>query len=227
MDGDGDVDCPYNFDDKTGQNSGSSSSSSTPKPAVTPRPTATPEPEATPWETALDILSALLYCVAWFLPFLALVGILAGVGTLIEIASKKKRQKKAEAEERKRREIYEQEKKQYEPLYSGKQLSDLVQIPDGSSLSSDILPVSDGDGRWGSLYTFYISAQKYHRGNCRYAKKCIAINAYSLAKGDTLQYRAPKKPRTPCSVCKPVLPDIAWVDECRKIDAIKKKYGIT
>lgn len=57
MDGDGVVDCPYDFDDKTGENSGSSSSgSSVSKPTATPSSTAkrqislftTPRPTATP-----------------------------------------------------------------------------------------------------------------------------------------------------------------------------------
>ena len=53
MNGDGVVDCPYNFDDQTGRNSGGSSTKqrATPAPAVkptqTPRPTPTPKPKET------------------------------------------------------------------------------------------------------------------------------------------------------------------------------------
>lgn len=52
MDGDGDLDCPYDFEDRTGESSGSSSygvsNTSSPRPATTPRPTAAPKPTSTP-----------------------------------------------------------------------------------------------------------------------------------------------------------------------------------
>lgn len=45
LDGDGDLDCPYDFKDKTGDNSGESSGSTTRYPVVTSPPTATkPKP---------------------------------------------------------------------------------------------------------------------------------------------------------------------------------------
>lgn len=45
MDGDGVVDCPYNFDDQTGRNSGGSSTKQ--RATQTPRPTPTPKPKET------------------------------------------------------------------------------------------------------------------------------------------------------------------------------------
>ena len=70
LDGDGDLDCPYDFVDKTGQNSGStyrsSYRSSTPAPAYTPKPTPTPEiKEPLPFFSVIKLIFGVLFFLAY------------------------------------------------------------------------------------------------------------------------------------------------------------------
>lgn len=235
MDGDGDVDCPYDFDDKTGENSGSSSSSSTtgvlekyfngyvaPTPTPTPRPTAKPEPTKTEMGIGEKIF---LYIFGGGYALILVGSIVVGIAGAVEDARTAARKNRIAKEEREKQEAqFEAEKLKYSQMYAGKQLEELVSFPAGSFLTSDLLPASAGP-KWG-LYTLFITKEKYHKPSCRYAKKGEAINSYEFPSKYKFRTRCSQKPRTPCSRCKPSLPDMAWVDECRKIDAIKKKYGI-
>lgn len=67
MNGDGVVDCPYNFDDQTGRRSGGSSTKShaapTKKPKQTPRPKPTPTPSPEPKHIDFQTVTVLLLCV--------------------------------------------------------------------------------------------------------------------------------------------------------------------
>lgn len=244
MDGDGDVDCPFDFVDMTGQNSGTSSSSSsstfneilekyglpilvtsTPKPTATPRPAATPEPpeEDTELSTGEKIF---LYTFGGGYAIMLVGSIVIGIAGAVEDARNAARKKRIDKEEREKQKAqFEAEKLKYSQMYAGKQLEELVSFPAGSFLTSDLLPASAGPD-WG-LYTLFITKEKYHKPSCRYAKKGEAINSYEFPSKYKFRTWRSKKPLTPCSRCKPTFPDIAWVDECRKIDAIKKKYGIT
>lgn len=61
MDGDGVVDCPYNFDDQTGRNSGGSSKKQ--RATQTPRPKPTPTPSPEPKHIDSKTVTELLLCV--------------------------------------------------------------------------------------------------------------------------------------------------------------------
>lgn len=61
MNGDGVVDCPYNFDDQTGRNSGGSSTKQRATQAPRPKPTPTPSPE--PKHIDSKTVTELLLCV--------------------------------------------------------------------------------------------------------------------------------------------------------------------
>lgn len=110
-----------------------------------------------------------------------------------------------------------EEKERYILLYSGRTPEQLIPIPRGQWIGSDGLPRSEGSGRWGSVFTFFVSSsgKAYHDRWCRYSGR-IEVNAYNL------RYSG----KTPCKVCKPTLPDMAWVDEYKKIKTIKQRYKI-
>jgi len=237
MDGDGDVDCPYDFDDKTGQNSGSSSTQRTlddaltryglqaytpSTPSPTPRPTQKPEPTNTEMGIGGKII---LYTIGGSFALMLVGAVVVGIYGAIEDARDAVRKKRIEKEQREKQKAqFEADKLKYSQMYAGKQLEELVSFPLGSFLTSDLLPASAGDN-WG-LYTLFITKEKYHKPSCRYAKKGEAINSYEFPYKYKFRSLYSQKLRTPCSRCKPSLPDVAWVDECRKIDYIKKKYGI-
>ena len=101
--------------------------------------------------------------------------------------------------------------------YGGKTIEDIVNMPEDSEIGEDNLPrVKGSESAWGDKYTFYINYEgtRYHCYHCRHACHFYAQNAYNLRKNE------------PCGVCKPQLPDTQWVDEYKKIKAIRQKYHI-
>lgn len=137
------------------------------------------------------------------------------------------RERQRQAEKEQKRQEFLKEKELMTQKYGGKPISDFVNIPEGSTIGSDNLPreinaVKD----WGDKYTFYqqkdhayrpeLNHYKYHKKTCHYAPLFSPINAYELK--SRINQR--------CMLCQPVLPDMEWVDEYRKIQEIKKKYDI-
>lgn len=137
------------------------------------------------------------------------------------------RERQRQAEKEQKRQEFLKEKELMTQKYGGKPISDFVNIPDGSTIGADNLPreinaVKD----WGDKYTFYqqkdhayrpeLNHYKYHKKTCHYAPLFSPINAYELK--SRINQR--------CMLCQPVLPDMEWVDEYRKIQEIKKKYDI-
>lgn len=118
-----------------------------------------------------------------------------------------------------------EEKQEYTKLYSGKSLYTLSAPPPGCFVGArDGLPANiRGDEKWGSEYTFYVSSggSAFHRPGCRYAADMRPINAY------VLRYLPPQgRLRRPCSVCHPVLPDMAWYKEYLRLQSLVKKYDL-
>lgn len=229
IDGDGIVDCPYNFDDRTGASSGTSSGSDrfdTYVPSSTPRVFVPSEyykehPEEAPWSSknssvADDTKSGknrtwetikITFVVMFLTPlgWCTIGGVCVIAKWIWEHISQLKGRKQKRAE--------------YFELYANKPISQIVDIPKGSKIASDGMPAtSDVTKPWGLLYTFYISdtGSVYHRyRGCSGAYN--TINAYSLRHSS--KYR-------PCKRCAPSLPDTQWVDEYKRIEQIKKKYKI-
>ena len=111
-------------------------------------------------------------------------------------------------------EIY---RENYADLYDGKPMDELLDIPEGTIMPPKTgLPTSPGPGKWGLLYTRYVtpSGSKYHMRGCRYGN--IEIHAYVLY----------KRHMWPCSICKAHIPNMAWVDEYRRIESIKLRYKL-
>lgn len=201
MDGDGVVDCPYNFDDQTGRNSGRSSSgskkSSGQSTYVTPTPTPKKKGIAVPPMLILGICAIPIGATV-------LIVICAPIYALVDRAVKKRQEKKEKAE--------------CTALYTGKAITDLVDIPPGSSIGVDGLPHSGGGGKWGALYTFYVTetGKTYHRKyGCSHAR--LARNAYNIRADTRLR---------PCRRCKPELPDTEWVARYQEVKRNADRFGI-
>lgn len=203
MDGDGIVDCPYEFDNQTGKNSGSSSSGEKRETnnAVFASENSEKNEGGSNWLTVM--LSILVYPAGFFA--LCFLFSLPGI-----IRDRKK---------------YKIEKELYTSQYAGKSMEQLVHIPPGSSIGTDGLPRSArAGGKWGSEYTFYVtkSGHAYHRKyGCSGARD--PVNAYDLKR---YIMRGRYKWFKPCGRCKPTFPNWGWVDQYKEIERIKKKYKI-
>lgn len=149
------------------------------------------------------------------------IGIVGFFGSVVISAIRSR--KEAAAEEARERQQRQEQREEYMELYAGKSLEELVAFPEGAHLTDDLLPyLETGRGRWGGKYTFFktASGQCYHRyRNCNHAN--IEVNAFTLS-----EYARPRTRLRPCRVCNPVLPDVHWVQECRKIANIKREYDI-
>lgn len=201
--------CPYDFDDKTGWNSGEASKQSV---SILDNKTGWSSKEASKQsvsvagkEFSTDTIIALSG---------AGVSSAVAIGTGISLSRKKEEirsiQQNAACRESELRDI----------------ISDLggikpqKLIPPGTSIGDDGLPVED-DWRefcrfgWGEKYTFFKTyrSNTYHRHGCRYAGiyKVHAVNAKKLR---------------PCKKCNPVLPDMDWFSEYNRLVMIKKKYDL-
>lgn len=279
VDGDGILDCLYEFDDKTRHNSGSSSSSGSvtvylpPVPVPAPEPTPELSPASTPGMleslyhslTPTHIKLILIFLVAFFLSFLFFflqrraslpnrpqkreyridtttysppcydlpqtsvhppvpARPVSGSGIRVDpwdgVVPYKQSIKWTEDQQR-----WLEEKQKYTELYGGKSLYILSNPPQGCFVGMrDGLPASiRGDEKWGTEYTFYVSSEGsvFHRPDCRYAAYMRPVNAY------VLRYLPPQgRLRRPCSVCRPVLPDMAWYKEYLRLQSLVKKYDL-
>lgn len=255
LDGDGVLDCPYDFVDKTGENSGGPSSSTTRgrNEYLMPTPSPTPSPQRS-FRKLLNILGNIL---AGFLQCLWALGALSMfvIPIVCEIKKKKaekdrfiryqqeekarREQERKEENERRQKEEAQQnikrlqaeqqfikERNKYFSLYAGKSLLEACNAPVGCYISDDGLPASRTGliDKWGSKYTFYVSrSRKYHKASCMHGKNGEAINAFTLR--EDLKSRVYYQ-KSPCGLCKPVLPDLSWYDEYLRIKAIVINYRI-
>ena len=97
-------------------------------------------------------------------------------------------------------------KQDFIAVYGEDYIRDFLHIPEDDYIGIDGLPASD-DGlglRWGKKYTRFIteSTKRYHTADCWHAYEGKAINAFEIR----YIYGA-----TPCSICRPDLPDMEWV----------------
>lgn len=245
MDRDGTIDCPYDFDDQTTHKSGKTSSKASSR---TSSATVAPdESDTVNWGLAVPILIASTLFVLY--PFCRFAKdcikdakqqrkyeeklrieqedkerkkpLIQRMVTLLNQCLQDENQRILEEQQRKRR-IFEEEKAKCTALYGGRSIYEIIDAPSDSEIGEDGLPKNIGAKGWGTKYTFYTSAKgtRYHTDTCRYTNLSCKENAYVLAHSDYI----------PCSLCKPVLPDVSWVDEYRKIYKkmvyIKNKYGV-
>ena len=112
---------------------------------------------------------------------------------------------------------FENKKAHYTKLYGGKNICDLVDMPQTAYIDDKGKPHQIQYGE--DIYTISLahSYKKFHRLSCRYATNNIInyanLNYYSLH-------------CSPCRVCYPVIPDTTWYKKYLEIKEIKEKYHI-
>lgn len=216
LDGDGDLDCPYDFDDKTSHNPSYSSAASTSHSSNSARQVVvyTPQPKITPnKETSVKEEPTVFQSVCFY--------VLICVSIALYTALRWERKSNQAEEEKLRGQIKTERLKTkniLDHLYSGKDLLKISGAPEKCWIGSDGRPYSAGEGMWGDRYTFYINphGHSYHKKECRFSGPSM-INAMDLRWQNNY---------APCAVCKPVLPDLQWYDECLRIDRLMREYGI-
>ena len=143
--------CPYNFDDRTGWNSGSSSSSSHAKSSSA---SSLPRKKDGVAEEVLLLSASAVFIVSSILYF------------------RREQKEEREAALRKEREAalaakLESERREFLSLYEGRRLSEIAPPPSPDMrIGADGLPCSDGPGKWGSSFTVYVT----YRGRVYHSK---------------------------------------------------------
>lgn len=212
MDGDGDIDCPYNFVDKTGQNSGDSSdSNSNTGIHVETRAEGGGNMNWTYWVIGgllfvILCLSFTLYC----------------------------RQKQMKHEVQKLTEERQKELQHIATVLASfdKDLRgtfgiDYLSIASGAkygeTLDDDFLPTAPSFDKepWGK-YTLYVPRTyadhaKYHYPNCRYAVGGNAKNALELF--------LLRDSYSSCKVCYSKIPDVSWAVKTRSYTSFLMQYA--
>lgn len=229
--------CPYDFDDQTGANSGSSSSgtsnsynsSSYTRPSK--QDTGGFEGEQTTTELTKEgsIVDTVLFLVLVGWPgFIWIWAIIDGWRyrrrrardyKAIEerrAASLKQQEEEAERKRQEEAERLQIERDGFLLAYEGKSLNDLIPPPKGCYMNVFALPCGPGDGEWGE-YTAYITpkGQAFHT-------RPVCGSAHGKPENITLA----RKGRVPCARCCKNLPTLVWYDEQRKLyDESVKLFG--
>lgn len=231
MDGDGIADCPYNFDDKTGQNSGTSGSSVN----------GTSKNE----DTDNSLLHVGLIATAIVIVVLAVK--LKGKCDDVELYERRWHSSKREVSEltalanRKSADLYYKtqelekanqrikllsgaffaaDRRYYALLYEGKTREDVANAPDGCFIGEDELPYTKTEYtalyKWGD-FTVFVSP----KGNCYHSVfGCSGANAPMNA------VNIPKELRR-CTKCTIKDFDLTWFYKYRQVKRILDKYSIT
>lgn len=233
MDGDGIPDCPFDYDDKTGQRSGTSSSSN----AKSYQSAATKPPEyytvTKTQEVPVEVIPKwVYYCFAGcVIVILILFGISKSRKHRIEIQNRELQEQKLLAEQ----ELAKVKYVTHENLtllhscmveeFGCYYLYAICRAPPDDYLGEDDLPTSKEKSgcKWGKKYTFYLSGYnssgKYHRKSCRHASVFCPINALTISRG--------KNRYSPCAVCYPTLPDLEWAERFLSHKSFFEKHGIS
>lgn len=195
--------CPYNFDDKTGENSGTSSGgSSVTNSGGSSKPVHSSA--ATDGSPGLSIpIPAIV--VGGFIGFYVLLYLFADISNKIQ-TRKYKRQWDA-----KRKELLD--------LYGGKtkrKIASECGMPDDMEIGPDGLPKEVNSSGWGDSLTFYVSpsGQAYHRRPTCTKSASIPTHATKLGS------------RRPCSKCFPCAPNMEWYWAYRRIIKQLEEYKV-
>lgn len=231
MDGDGDIDCPYNFVDKTNHASGS-----TKTPESSPGGQTTAEKRG--WFEVISpfiIVAALIVILVLIWRLLKKRKELENLNAMMkahetamqktvdeEKAKYSSFSRSLEVELKRKEDQVQQLQSDIENLKGqllksngltkqtfwevfGEDIKDFVQIPDGDFIDEDGLPAhKDLSGtRWGRKYTRFIteSTKKYHMEGCRYVGDSRQVHVFRVLK---------EKGVSPCKVCNPQFPDVQW-----------------
>lgn len=236
MDGDGYVDCPYDFDDRTGWNSGSSGSS-------TQYSTNTVEQEVKTVPVLTVVLIFAAFCLALIVAILKILNIsdesLRYQTRLVESkhevnrlseALMSKEDTIAEQEihivslmnraEELTEELFYSERRYYQHIYGSKTKAEIMNAPMGGGIDSDGMPYCftqiDDERKWGDYTAFIAIGSKRFHGRRRCSGATIPINAVNI------DYRA----LYPCERCKPAFPDLMWYNQYNAHMAIILRYDL-
>lgn len=190
--------CPYDFDDKTGQNSGVESNNANKSDGSTSAAAKVKTETSEEKQSSSPILLVSVVGIFLFLIFKYIKYILRT---------------------RKERREYEEMRNKYLLLYGGKTRNEIAKIagmPPLTTIGDDNLPKSQTGDKWGYKYTFYVSqsGKSFHcHRSCHHAA-IIPKNAANLGN------------RVPCSICRPQKPDLNWYWEYRRILNIIEEYHV-
>ncbi len=217
--------CIYNFDDRTGWNSGTSGSD---KKQSAPKQNQTESDLS--FSTSYIKYPFLAFCV--FFPIKRFYDVKHSyfeeynnsLDRLTKADEKKYLEEKQAAEkeryairkQQKKDQNQEREREKYQRLYGGKKAEDLAGMPDWIKIGEDGLPCPIDQRRNNEFY-FCVSSKGnvLHTINCQHARG-NQINAVKLF----------DRILRPCKSCKPSFPDLSWYEKYKKITSIKKKYNI-
>lgn len=228
--------CPYDFDDQTGANSGSSSgtsnsynSSSYTRPSKQDTGGFEGEQTTTELDKKGNIVRTVLNLALGGFP--VWISLWAAVDSALDTRRHTRKLKAAEEaqalarkqqeEEAERKRQEEKERLQIERdgfllAYEGKSLNELIPPPKGCYIGKLALPYGPGAGEWGE-YTAYITpkGQAFH-------SRPICGSAHGMSVNLALA----RKGRVPCARCCKSLPTLVWYDEQRKLyDESIKLFG--
>lgn len=178
--------CPYDFDDRTGWNSGSSSNSTDSPPRVSDSAPSAVE-TANAKSPSLSKAGISIHPFLLFLAAAALIRLLVGLYRIRKLRAQKA------LEEKKRQERFLSEQKRLQNLYAGKKLSELVPPPTpGDHIGQDGLPCGQGPEPWGTRYTIYVSSSKSRVFHDRRFCSCTMCRPINITQAGN---------RRPCSKC--------------------------
>ena len=213
MNGDGILDCPYDFKDKTNSDSGK-----------TDLPQSNPKTENIYHYKTEEV--RYVPSIIWFV-----IASLCAIIVFLVALIRKKTKELADQIEKFRISANEEFlfvrdgvtaiNAALEELHGEDYLYEIFGAPVGDYVDEYILPHSSGED---DRYTFYMGGNprygnpKYHTKCCMYGKINYPINAVSIKKDRFLE---------PCGVCRPTLPDTEWVNKYGKCKALLKKYAFS
>lgn len=188
--------CPYDFDDKTGWNSGTSGNGSSKDTSSSSSPAKVPSESQ---QTDFPLWGWILIGI---FAFFALGSLIEGIEiSLSQWRTRKRSEQKLRLE--------------YQTLYGGKSAEAVCGMPEDTEIGKDGLPKEIGADGWGTKYTFYRSrtGKTYHRAGC-HPSATIPVHAVHLLS------------LKPCQKCHPQAPDTIWFQTYKQIKEIKQKYKI-
>lgn len=164
--------CPYDFDDRTGWNSGTSGNGSSKDTSSSSSPAKVP---SKPQQKDFPLWGWIL--IGAFALYL--------LGSLIKtiVTAKTKKQQEQELLQR------------YRTLYGGTSAEALSGMPDDTEIGPDNLPKVKGADGWGEKYTVYCTPNglAYHRKTCRFGAS-IKVHAYQVGNKYPCQMCKPEIP---------------------------------
>lgn len=218
MDGDGIADCPYNFDNKTGQSSGGVSNNSSTQIGSSNKINST-----TSKKEEVDTVPTFINWVIGILAFviLCLLLIIRSKNETIERNERTFRRLQKDEETKVKESLTSLHQDlvahygaEYLHVISGAMLDDFLDENNYPHNSEE--PAFD-------QYTFYLGGHpygsdvKYHHRSCRYARSSYPVNA---------MYLRERRHFKPCMLCPCGLPDTSWVEKYKKHSEFLKKYEV-